>query len=72
MFVRTTVHIRPEGMLYKDDPRVNVIDEVEVDEDEAGQYEARKHGADAVARAIEKFKKAKHERSDRTQSVADD
>lgn len=59
MFVRTTVHIRPEGMLSKDDPRVNVIDEVEVDEDEAGQYEARKHGADAVGRAIEKYRAEK-------------
>lgn len=59
MFIRTTVHVRPGEMLMENDPRANVIDEVQVTEDEGGELTARKHGADAVFRAIEKFKKEK-------------
>lgn len=65
MFLRVTVHCRPDAILRNTDARANYESEFSVSDDEQGWGDAAVNGANAVDMAIEKLKRAKAEKEAR-------
>lgn len=66
MFVRITVHTRPNAVLSSSDPRANYESEFSVSDDEQGWGDAAVNGANAVDMAIAKLQRATREKEQRS------